>query len=1088
MLNLLFHFLRRCTPLVCAAAFVLAAPASRAQSGFGDIIYTVATTTTDTNGRPWAYILWQATTPGLLSGRTFAVYSKPGDPTNNAPYVRLSVVQLQTDAHSIEPLLRRSENIGEKSWQLQQDMMQLFANLMPSNSISRADQLSAVIRGSLVDDGHYRNLVLLARNHPGVALCLGFADAELISAGKTTFEVRNFDLAKNQDVAVVGRVTVDTANPDTLPAPGQPVLLPDASPRGDINLKFRWGTPDTLRRMGLLHFGYNLWRVPRAYAEASSNHWDTAPPSPATLATRSLTQSNIVKRINRVPIVPGKLFTLTEATNIYAPTGDTNTMFIADDDGRYKPGYTNYGFTNGARFYYFASARDILGRDGTISMGTPATVCDRMPPPVPMGVKVANDYKFDTNTAVNAQALRVIWNQVTNTTDIVSNYWIYRWTSVTQLNAMSGNISNNLIAVVPHLANWKTNSFLDVGPTSPTTNNYGQTFWYTVRAGDCAACGQNLSGNSGPAYGVLRKRSGPPAPTAYIGYNCPLPWVDFVRAYLATSQGLGFDPTNYNFRITCTRSNSEIAWAQLQVVQYIYDPKQGGLVIQTNDFGTNYYGSFNNQIAVPWSYSTSVIAQMMFYCRAGTYDGKITDWTNSPVVPSTGYSLPGAQTFMEVDFSARTKLHIVTAGLDGRNSKPCRAHHPVDPGTGLIVPIDICLQPPPGSKEWRLYQRVDDGPLTLYGSGVVTNSLICIPNDTVPANPGTICFYGQVLDENGNASPLVRFNCLDIGTAEQLPVPVLAALSSSGTTNVPGMNIVWFCPPSGVDRFEVWLGVREGTLQPPPALTPQLTFSNALFTSAVTNNNTNATYTFYEYRTPHVGQSFGNGTPQFLVIPNIEVGRQYAVFVKAVGKHGGIGAASNIELFQWKTTNAPGPQVPWPTRPLPSTNSTFGGGLAIPVFLSPSNTLGRLRTPDTGVGVWLGWGYIGREQTQVKRPIQVPAQFDPNSFIFTNTAGASLFPMALYRYQVPNGNFPTVSGDIIQVSPLLENIAYGTSGGGVTIYDPFISAAQEGFYLYLWALDTQPQISGASYNYLVVRFGANREIEEIIPSFTVTVP
>ena len=82
--------------------------------------------------------------------------------------------------------------------------------------------------------------------------------------------------------------------------------------------------------------------------------------------------------------MPGKLFGLSDAANVTLPGGDTNTMFISDDDGRYKPGYVNNGFTNGAQFYYFATARDILARDGLVSTGTLATVCDRMPPPVPM--------------------------------------------------------------------------------------------------------------------------------------------------------------------------------------------------------------------------------------------------------------------------------------------------------------------------------------------------------------------------------------------------------------------------------------------------------------------------------------------------------------------------------------------------------------------------------------------------------------------------------------------------------------------------------------------------------------------------------
>src|SRR6185295_16226644 len=63
---------------------------ARAQSGIGDIVYTVGTVARDSHGQDWAYILWQATQPGVISNRVFAVYAKPGDATNPAPYVRLS--------------------------------------------------------------------------------------------------------------------------------------------------------------------------------------------------------------------------------------------------------------------------------------------------------------------------------------------------------------------------------------------------------------------------------------------------------------------------------------------------------------------------------------------------------------------------------------------------------------------------------------------------------------------------------------------------------------------------------------------------------------------------------------------------------------------------------------------------------------------------------------------------------------------------------------------------------------------------------------------------------------------------------------
>src|SRR5687767_6068946 len=50
-----------------------------AQDGLNDLVYTVGTTTTDTYGRQWAFLLWQGTSPSLISGQTFAIYAKSGD-------------------------------------------------------------------------------------------------------------------------------------------------------------------------------------------------------------------------------------------------------------------------------------------------------------------------------------------------------------------------------------------------------------------------------------------------------------------------------------------------------------------------------------------------------------------------------------------------------------------------------------------------------------------------------------------------------------------------------------------------------------------------------------------------------------------------------------------------------------------------------------------------------------------------------------------------------------------------------------------------------------------------------------------------
>src|SRR5262249_11381602 len=216
--------------------------------------------------------------------------------------------------------------------------------------------------------------------------------------------------------------------------------------------------------------------------------------------------------------------TVADAANITPPTGDTNTSFIMDDDGRGKPTYVNYGFTNGAKFYYYAAARDVLGRDGTLSPGLLTTVCDRLPPLPPTSVHVENDYQYDPISKTSTQALRVVWKQNLRTNDSVTNYWVYRWTNLVQMNTYSGDPSNNLIAVVAQIPNATNNSYLDDGSGSPTSlSAYGETYWYTVRAGDAGACGQNLSGPGGPAFGVLRDRVGPAPGSGSIEINCVRP-------------------------------------------------------------------------------------------------------------------------------------------------------------------------------------------------------------------------------------------------------------------------------------------------------------------------------------------------------------------------------------------------------------------------------------------------------------------------------------------------------------------------------------------------------------------------------------
>jgi hypothetical protein len=149
--------------------------------------------------------------------------------------------------------------------------------------------------------------------------------------------------------------------------------------------------------------------------------------------------------------------------------------------------------------------------------------------------------------------------------------------------------------------------------------------------------------------------------------------------------------------------------------------------------------------------------------------------------------------------------------------------------------------------------------------------------------------------------------------------------------------------------------------------------------------------------------------------------------------------------------------------------------------------------------LFLGDSTVGNQQLSqfATRPQRLYTVPDPVEYLFKRADGMPLFPLVLYRYQTPSAKFPTVSGDVVQCSPLMESIAFQrtniNSSASSILHDPFIVADGYQFsdrlaLLYLFLKDTQPAVSGASYKYLLVRFQRNGEIAEVIPTNEVDVP
>jgi hypothetical protein len=124
----------------------------------------------------------------------------------------------------------------------------------------------------------------------------------------------------------------------------------------------------------------------------------------------------------------------------------------------------------------------------------------------------------------------------------------------------------------------------------------------------------------------------------------------------------------------------------------------------------------------------------------------------------------------------------------------------------------------------------------------------------------------------------------------------------------------------------------------------------------------------------------------------------------------------------------------------------------------------------------------------------------PESFVYTNSQGESILPAVLYRFQVPSAALPQVSGDLVQVSPRIREIAAVATnipnlGVFTRIDDPFIRLTALGqstvgdnkLERSLVLVDTTPVILGANYAYLLVRFNDAGEVLNVVPTTLVEV-
>src|SRR5262249_26850433 len=132
------------------------------------------------------------------------------------------------------------------------------------------------------------------------------------------------------------------------------------------------------------------------------------------------------------------------------------------------------------------------------------------------------------------------------------------------------------------------------------------------------------------------------------------------------------------------------------------------------------------------------------WCRAALFNGKVSSFALATFRPEIMPILPNDRVEANVRFDAIAQSKLAFVG--DQKERDCREHDPGGGGGGTTSNICLHISPSAGSKEYRVYRRVDDGPLGLLGQGAVTNIAtgLDVCENAMPVNGGTLCFYVQL--------------------------------------------------------------------------------------------------------------------------------------------------------------------------------------------------------------------------------------------------------------------------------------------------------------------------------------------------------
>ena len=631
-----------------------------AQNPIPDALTTAGTTRLDPQGRRWGFVALNAVNPTSLSRRTLAVFIKPAAPDAAGSFTRVAVLAPVRDGVTVKPLLERAEALGESLTGLDVVTQELWAftrwndakALAPNTPAPvrpypdippLAERLAGLVLRGRTDPEIAQSLQLMAFARPSIRQLLGQGWAGLLpvpEGGKATVEIRDWNAAAQNSISVLGRVILDASDPLPLPPPEAPWVLPDESAKAELNIKLRWATPVELARRSLTQAGFNLWRLPRAAGAA---------PFPAQPGLEELILAGAVRVNKASAILTKKAFTsslppaTTDVTNLAA---DPDTFFFADDNDRFSGGTA---FRDGEQFYYYTTARDLLGRDGMVSAGTLATACRRVPPPAPQGLLVENDYTYnDTAPAAARQGFRISWKPLApDTTQATADgaltqlvYEVVKGDDLDKLNDPRLRAGLTKIDFSAPSQVFYPQAFATEVPDAPGTDaitltdysdnplaaNFRDTFFFAVRAvrvlriNGVLAC-RTAGPWCAPIMAALHDRVGPARPVADLLTVCARALVKTEGLDTASSDQ-PIPPGEMHFRASCRRLDGSVEWAEFR---YEFQDSNSGQIFM-GLLGRHYFGEGADEVSEDF---TSPVTPghggtQKIWCRTGGYIGTVS--------------------------------------------------------------------------------------------------------------------------------------------------------------------------------------------------------------------------------------------------------------------------------------------------------------------------------------------------------------------------------------------------------------------------------------------------------------------------------